>query len=191
MEDKNGEEIVEQIHFCFDTIYPGTTIKDDSESNVPTGILEAFNEKKSNTWMPSAASKVMQFLSRNCWNKVLCSLVPQSLDMQIMNIMWAFQVNNKHDGLLHHKSRVCSKGYKQIPSIDFTESFAPVATDMTVTMTLCIYLYYTHGRDGMISVCEIIDILAAFLEGDMESLIFIDWPAGLVCWEWDLLLRMI
>jgi hypothetical protein len=97
-----------------------------------------------------------------------------------MKTMWAFQVKDEHDGLLRHKSRVCSKGYEQIPGVDFTESFAPVATDTTVRTALCIYLYYAQGKDGLTFVCEMIDILAAFLEGNMESPTFIDWPAGML-----------
>jgi hypothetical protein len=30
--------------------------------------------------------------------------------------------------------------YKQVSGVDFTESFAPVATDTRVRATLCIYL---------------------------------------------------
>jgi hypothetical protein len=70
------------------------------------------------------------------------------------------------------------KGYEQIPAVDFTESFA--ATDTTVRTTLCIYLYYAQGREGLTFVCKMIDIAAAFLEGDMESPTFIDWPADML-----------
>jgi hypothetical protein len=70
VEGESGEEIVEQIHFCFDAIYLGMTIKDDTEYEVPTGILDILNGKKNNKWTPSAASKVMNFISRNCWEKV-------------------------------------------------------------------------------------------------------------------------
>jgi hypothetical protein len=76
---------------------------------------------------------------------------------------------------------VCSKGCEQIPGVDFTESFAPVVTDMTVRMTLCIYLYYTQGRDCLIFVCKMIDIFVAFLEGDMDSRpTFLDPPQGML-----------
>jgi hypothetical protein len=97
-----------------------------------------------------------------------------------MKTMWAFQVKDEHDGTLRHKSRVCSKGYEQIPGVDFTESFAPVATDTTVRTALCIYLFYAQGRDGVVFTCEMIDISAAFLEGDMDSPTFVYWPQGML-----------
>jgi hypothetical protein len=45
VEDKSGEEITEQINFCFDAIYLGTTIRNESDYEVPTGILDALRNK--------------------------------------------------------------------------------------------------------------------------------------------------
>lgn len=174
VEDENGEEIVETVSFCLDAIYLGTTfqeefkLKDKAEYTVPTGILDALKGNHNNKWTPSAASEVMNFISRNCWKKVPRSL-PELLDRKIMKTLWAFQVKDKHDGTLRYKFRVCSKGDEQIPGVDFTESFALVATNTTVCTTLFIYLFYAQeGRDGLTFVCEMIDISAAFLEGDMD-----------------------
>ena len=89
-------------------------------------------------------------------------------------------MKEKQDGSLRHKSRVCSKGYEQIPGIDYKESFAPVATDTTVRTVLYVYLFYAQGKDGLIFVCQMIDIEAAFLEGDMKTETFIDWPQGML-----------
>ena len=66
VEDKSGEEVAEQINFCFDVIYLGTTIKDDSRYEVPTGISDALNGNQSVKWTPLAASEVMNFISQNC-----------------------------------------------------------------------------------------------------------------------------
>jgi hypothetical protein len=71
-----------------------------------------------------------------------------------MKTIWAFQVKDKHDGTLHYKSRVCSKGYEQIPGMDFTELFALVTMDTTVRTTLYIYLYFAQGRVGVTFFCE-------------------------------------
>jgi hypothetical protein len=43
------------------------TIRDESNYEVPTGILDALNKKMSNKWAHSAAKEVMNFISRNCW----------------------------------------------------------------------------------------------------------------------------
>jgi hypothetical protein len=84
-------------------------------------------------------------------------------------------VKDEHDGTLRHKSRLwCSNGYKQIPDIDYKESFAPVATDTTVRIVLCVHLFYAQGRDGLTFLCKVIDIEAAFLDIDMSTDTFID-----------------
>ena len=71
------------------------------------------------------------------------------------------------------------KGYVQIPGVDFTESFAPVATD-TTTRTVFAITLYNHSKDvNERWICEIVDVEAAFLEGDMDEAIYIGWPEGI------------
>jgi hypothetical protein len=91
VEDKSGEENFEEINFYFEAIYLGTTIRDESEYEVPMGILDALNRKRSDKWTQSVAKEVMNFISQNCWKKVPCTM-PQPLDRKIMKTMWAFQV---------------------------------------------------------------------------------------------------
>jgi hypothetical protein len=102
IEDDSGEEITEQINFCFDAIYLGTTIWNESDYEVPTGILDALNGKMSDKWTQSAAKEVMNFISQNCWKKVSRAM-PQSLDRKIMKMMWALQVKDEHDGSIRLK----------------------------------------------------------------------------------------
>jgi hypothetical protein len=130
--------------------------------------------------IPLAVSEqVMNFINQKCWKKVPCPEL-ENLRRKIMKTMWAFKVKDEQDGSLPHKSRVCSKGYQQIPGIDYKESFLPVAMDMMVRIILCIYLYHAQGKDGLMFACEMINIEAAFLEGDMTSDTFIDWPQGML-----------
>ena len=72
------------------------------------------------------------------------------------------------------------KGYVQIPGIDFMESFSPVATDssMRSIFNIILYNWYQHVKDRWI--CEIIDVETAFLEGDMDESIYIEWPDGIL-----------
>jgi hypothetical protein len=42
VEDESGEEIVEEINFCFDAIYLGIMIRDESDYEVPIGINDAL-----------------------------------------------------------------------------------------------------------------------------------------------------
>jgi hypothetical protein len=76
------------------------------------------------------------------------------------------------------KGRVVVKGYVQIPGVDFTDSFAPVATDSAMRTIFAITLYHGHNKPEECWICEVIDVEAAFLEADMDENIYIEWPEG-------------
>ena len=84
-----------------------------------------------------------------------------------------FQDKNESDYTLRYKTRVVSKGYMQIPGIDYTEKFSPVAQASSVRMLLAVVLYLYWN-------CELVDIKAAFLEGKLKTKAYIELPPGLV-----------
>ena len=45
---------------------------------------------------------------------------------------WVFKEKIEQDGTIQYKSRSVTKGFMQIPGVDFTESFSPVANDSTI-----------------------------------------------------------
>jgi hypothetical protein len=91
-----------------------------------------------------------------------------------------FKNKLEQDKSIHHKSRACAKGYKQVPGKDYMESFSPVATDTSVRAGITIYLFYADGHDGLKYESELIDIGAAFLEGKMDTATYIEWPTGML-----------
>jgi len=64
----------------------------------------------------------------------------------------------------------------QVYGIDYKESFSPVASSSSVRMGIALTLYF-EDEDW---ICEVIDIEAAFLEGDIEEPMYIEWPEGMV-----------
>ncbi len=62
----------------------------------------------------------------------------------------------------------------QIPGVDYTQSFSPVGNDTLMRIIIGITLF----RDNW--VLETIDVEAAFLEGDMDKTMYIEWPPGMV-----------
>jgi hypothetical protein len=75
---------------------------------------------------------------------------PVSRTMRLSrDIKWLVWTCPDPGGTLQQKSRVCSKGYKQIPGIDYKESFALVATDTTVRIVICVYLYMYKEEMGL------------------------------------------
>jgi len=64
-------------------------------------------------------------------------------------------------------------GYTQVPGIDFTETFSPVANDTSIRVALSYALYKANWTP------HVIDIEAAFLEADLDEVIVAEWPEGL------------
>src|SRR5688572_26083261 len=98
-----------------------------------------------------------------------------SMGKNIISSKWVFKKKIETDGTTSHKSRVVSKGYMQIPGVDYTEWYSPVASDTTTRMMI-MFALQKHKKDW---ICETIDIEAAFLEGDIEESTFMKWPPGM------------
>jgi hypothetical protein len=87
-----------------------------------------------------------------------------------------FKKKDKQDGLIRYKStRIVTKGYLQIPGVDYTESFAPVVTDTMICLLLTIGVY-KQEEDWIV---ECLDIEAVSLEGEIDQPIYIEFPEGM------------
>jgi hypothetical protein len=76
------------------------------------------------------------FLNRKAWTKIPRDKADRS-GKKILKVKWVFKKKDEQDGSTRYKSRIVTKGYLQIPGVDYTESFAPVATDTTIVTHNC------------------------------------------------------
>ena len=143
-----------------------------NDPNTPTTIKQALSSKDKELWRKSAIAEVNNFLSRKSWKFILKSVV-QALRRKLIGVKWVFKIKHEPDFSYRFKSRVVSKGYMQIPGVDYTEKFSPVAQASSVRMVLAIVLWL-HWR------CELVDVEAAFLEGRLKTPTYIELPPGLV-----------
>lgn len=87
---------------------------------------------------------------------------------------WVFKIKAKDDGSIDKfKARLVIQGFSQRPGIDFDETFAPVAHQESTR--LLIALAAQHGYKT-----RHIDIVGAFLNGDMEEDVFMKQPDGFI-----------
>jgi hypothetical protein len=151
------------VNFCFDTVHLA------SNSEAPKTVQEALYRKEKETWIPSIASKIVNFLQRKCWKKVNRSIPIKNNQQTIMKTTWQFKNKLEQDKSIPHKSRVCSKGYQQVPGKDYMESSSPVATDSFMWTGMGIYLFYVDVYKGVTYEIEVIDIEAVVFEGEMDK----------------------
>ena len=120
-------------------------------------------------------SEVNNFLYRNAW-------IPRNLERvrkkgrKPIPVKWVFKTKLEPDGSERLKSRIVTKGYLQVPGVDFTEKFSPVAADTSTRIIIGITLYFSGNYDW---VCEAFGVEAAFLESYLDIEMFIEWLEGI------------
>jgi hypothetical protein len=86
---------------------------------------------------------------------------------------WVFKIKRNADGSINkYKARLVAKGCKQKYGIDYTETFAPVVKYVTLRMVIALAKLLGWPVDQL-------DVVTAFLYGEMKELVFILIPEGM------------
>jgi Reverse transcriptase (RNA-dependent DNA polymerase) len=146
---------------------------------VPTTFEEAFFGPKSNVWRPEIYIELMSFTSRKAFKKRDKKQVIEQLRRKLMTTKWIFKEKINAGGTIKCKARCVSRGFTQIPGVDYTESFAPVASDSGIGIVIGIFLYYFHMFPRDEWVLESFDVEVAFLNALLKNPVYIEWPKGI------------
>jgi hypothetical protein len=169
---KNQEQINATSLEGWEHVYDVSVISDPNE---PKTIKQALRSPDGDKWKESALQELNNFYARDSW-QIVDREEAYKMGKNIIGSKWVFKKKVEADGSIRYKSRIVSKGYMQIPGIDYTERFSPVATDTTTRMMIM----YTLWKQESNWICETIDIEAAYLEGDIEEPTFMEWPPGMI-----------
>jgi Fe-S cluster biosynthesis and repair protein YggX len=120
-----------------------------SDPREPANLKEALTEPDRNKWIVSIKAEIMNFISQEAWKKVSRHHVTQFLNSRLINCMLSFKRKTEQNNSIRYKTRIVSKGYMQIPGVDYTELFAPVASDTAIRWD-CLYITFTnfHQMNG-------------------------------------------
>lgn len=87
---------------------------------------------------------------------------------------WVFKVKANDDGSIEKfKARLVIQGFSQRPGIDYDETFAPVAHQESIRLLLALAAQHSYKLRH-------VDIVGAFLNGDVEEQVFMKQPEGFV-----------
>ena len=162
--DGESVKVVQETHFVHNTAVT-------SDPGEPKTINEALSEKNRHLWEPSAKAEIENFLKRQSWEFVDKDIAIKA-NRKIIPLKWVFKIKNEQDGTKRYKTRLCVKGFHQVPGVDYTESFSPVATESTIHLVIAYTLYkYNEGWR-----CEMFDVEAAFLNAELENPMYLQWP---------------
>ena len=139
------------------------------EISEPLSMDEALNSDFRAEWKKAADYEYHSLLENNTWE-----LVPLPSGRQPIGSKWLFKVKHTSDGTVERfKARLVAKGYAQTPSIDYGETFSPVVKFQSIRVLLALAAQY-----GL--VLHQMDVVTAFLNGDLDETIYMQQPDGYV-----------
>lgn len=135
----------------------------------PQTYDEALQSPEHNEWQEAMEKEYKALIDNNTW-----SLVPEPKDKQIIDTKWVYKIKLTANGTIDkYKARFVVKGYTQQFGIDFNEIFAPVFKLTSFRLILSI------GASLDLEIHQM-DVNSAFLNGNMDTTIFIRQPKGFV-----------
>ena len=151
------------------------TLEDPEFAGVAGGFYEpntynqAMKSPDAELWQKAAEEEINSLNANGTWD-----IVPLPKDRQAIGSRWVFRVKRNSDGSVErYKARVVAKGFSQRPGLDYVEVFAPtfrMASIRTIIALAAKHDYHLHS----------IDISSAFLNGDLEEVIYMVQPPGFV-----------
>lgn len=94
-------------------------------------------------------------------------LIERTANMHVVPCRYVFRVK-KYVG---PKVRIVAKGFRQVHGVEYSETYAPVASFSIFRCFLSIVAHFDLECDQM-------DVVTAFLNGDLDKEIFMEVPAG-------------
>ena len=140
-----------------------------SDPTEPKTFQEAWHspiEEERNKWQAAIRKEIRSMINRGVWRKIDKMKIPEN--RRLIGNKWVF--NMKRDGT--YRARLVALGYSQIPGVDFTDNFAPVAHDVSFRIALARMM--VKKLDSLV-----MDVETAFLYGDIEEEIFMKSPVGM------------
>ena len=133
----------------------------------PKTFQEAWHspvEEERNNWQ--IAIKIKSMINKGVWRKIDKVKIPEN--RRLIGNKWVFKI--KRDGT--YRARLVALGYSQIPGVDYTDNFSPVAHDASFRIALARMM--VEKLDSLV-----MDVETAFLYGDIEEEIFMKSPVGM------------
>jgi Reverse transcriptase (RNA-dependent DNA polymerase) len=90
-----------------------------SDPGEPKTMKEALLGPEKELWKESIKKEITNFMSRGVWKPVSRKMVTEQMKRKLISTKWIFKKKTEQDNTIRHKARVVSRGYMQIPGVDF------------------------------------------------------------------------
>ncbi|KAK9116560.1 hypothetical protein Sjap_015507 [Stephania japonica] len=137
-----------------------TSVSED----IPQSVDLALKDPK---WRQAMENEYQALIKNGTW-----SLVPAHSSQNVVDNKWIFTVKKNSDGSINrYKARLVARGFKQLPGIDFDETFSPVVKASTIRIILSIAVQFGWSIRQL-------DIHNAFLNGSLIEDVYTNQPKG-------------
>ena len=106
------------------------------------------------------------------------TVVPRPSDKHVIGTTVVFKKKfDQHGNLSRYKVRVCARGDRQLPGIEYSDTYAPVVDKTSVR------IFLTISASLCLQMSQF-DVETAFLYGDLSEEIYMEPPSGHGTFPW-------
>ncbi len=133
----------------------------------PRTYNEALESSDSEEWLVAMESEMKSLAKNDVWE-----LVPLPKGRKLVDCRWVLGRKYNSEGKPdRYKARLVAKGFTQEYGLDYEETYAPVVHFNSLRMFLTLAVYSKMNVQQM-------DVVTAFLYGELEEEIFMKQPPG-------------
>ena len=133
----------------------------------PLTYEEAMNGPDRREWKLSVGTEFEAHFANNTWE-----LVHLPTGRKVITCKWVFKIKYNPDGTIHrYKSRLVARGFTQLESIDYYETFAPTLRFESLRLLFAIAAYL-----GLLIYQ--LDVNNAYLNLYLEEEVYMELPPG-------------
>ena len=146
--------------------YTATT--STSEIITPSSYYQAMKSSQRSSWQSAIDVELESLRRQATWD-----LVPRTSDMFVIQSRWVFKIKTNEEGQISRfKARLVARGFTQTEGVDYDETYSPVLQSSSRRI-----IFSLSACPGMKSVQA--DVETAFLQSEMDKVIYLEPPPGL------------
>ena len=133
----------------------------------PLTYNEALRSPESAKWQDAMQEEYNALVENHTWDTVS---VPDN--QKVLKGKWVYKLKMSNKGTIsRYKARWVAKGFEQREGIDYAETFSPVAKSCSIRILFALAAYYGW-------YIEHLDAVTAYLNSDIDVLLYVELPDG-------------
>ena len=145
----------------------GNIVEYDENETEPGSFHEAISCTNRDKWQVAINTELAALEENNTWTPM-----PLPIGKRAISSKWIFKIKrDSENNIERYKARLVAKGFMQKEGIDYNETFAPVIRKQSLRILLAIAV------NENLEIHHI-DVITAFLNGDLHEEVYIKPPEG-------------